>query len=98
MKALLSSSHPAHIPMSLPRSPQACRRVWLGTFDPRTSLLPDSCDPQKVKEFLQEKYEKKRWYKRSWGRIYGGQYSVRTPQSIFCPPLAGMWHQNSFTY
>lgn len=94
MKALLSSSHPAHIPMSPPRSPQACRRVWLGTFDPRTSLLPDSCDPQKVKEFLQEKYEKKRWYKRSWGRIYGGQYSVRTPQSIFCPPLAGMWHQN----
>ncbi|XP_059728627.1 arf-GAP domain and FG repeat-containing protein 2 isoform X6 [Haemorhous mexicanus] len=41
---------------------EACRRVWLGTFDPRTSLLPDSRDPQKVKEFLQEKYEKKRWY------------------------------------
>uniref|UniRef100_A0A8C3GVL6 Uncharacterized protein n=1 Tax=Corvus moneduloides TaxID=1196302 RepID=A0A8C3GVL6_CORMO len=39
---------------------EACRRVWLGTFDPRTSLLPDSCDPQKLKEFLQEKYEKKR--------------------------------------
>ncbi|XP_050843743.1 arf-GAP domain and FG repeat-containing protein 2 isoform X2 [Serinus canaria] len=39
---------------------EACRRVWLGTFDPRTSLLPDSHDPQKVKEFLQEKYEKKR--------------------------------------
>ncbi|XP_066196596.1 neuronal tyrosine-phosphorylated phosphoinositide-3-kinase adapter 1-like isoform X4 [Sylvia atricapilla] len=41
---------------------EACRRVWLGTFDPRTLLLPDSRDPQKVKEFLQEKYEKKRWY------------------------------------
>ncbi|XP_023801339.1 arf-GAP domain and FG repeat-containing protein 2 isoform X3 [Cyanistes caeruleus] len=41
---------------------EACRRVWLGTFNPRTSLLPDSRDPQKVKEFLQEKYEKKRWY------------------------------------
>ncbi|XP_062368214.1 arf-GAP domain and FG repeat-containing protein 2 isoform X15 [Cinclus cinclus] len=41
---------------------EACRRIWLGTFNPRTSLLPDSCDPQKVKEFLQEKYEKKRWY------------------------------------
>ncbi|XP_041342651.1 arf-GAP domain and FG repeat-containing protein 2-like, partial [Pyrgilauda ruficollis] len=41
---------------------EACRRVWLGTFDPRTSPLPDSRDPQKVKEFLQEKYEKKRWY------------------------------------
>ncbi|XP_065426570.1 arf-GAP domain and FG repeat-containing protein 2-like isoform X4 [Chrysemys picta bellii] len=41
---------------------EACRKVWLGSFDPRTSLLPDSRDPQKVKEFLQEKYEKKRWY------------------------------------
>uniref|UniRef100_A0A8C3S976 Arf-GAP domain-containing protein n=1 Tax=Chelydra serpentina TaxID=8475 RepID=A0A8C3S976_CHESE len=39
---------------------EACRKVWLGSFDPRTALLPDSRDPQKVKEFLQEKYEKKR--------------------------------------
>ncbi|XP_067411220.1 arf-GAP domain and FG repeat-containing protein 2 isoform X2 [Emydura macquarii macquarii] len=44
------------------RGNEACRKVWLGSFDPRTSLLPDSRDPQKVKEFLQEKYEKKRWY------------------------------------
>ncbi|XP_062840081.1 arf-GAP domain and FG repeat-containing protein 2 isoform X2 [Anolis carolinensis] len=44
------------------RGNEACRKIWLGTFDPRTSLLPDSQDPQKVKEFLQEKYEKKRWY------------------------------------
>lgn len=41
--------------------PQACRKIWLGSFDSRSSLLPDSQDPQKVKEFLQEKYEKKRW-------------------------------------
>uniref|UniRef100_A0A2K6C631 ArfGAP with FG repeats 2 n=1 Tax=Macaca nemestrina TaxID=9545 RepID=A0A2K6C631_MACNE len=39
-----------------------CRKIWLGLFDARTSLVPDSRDPQKVKEFLQEKYEKKRWY------------------------------------
>ncbi|XP_054851132.1 arf-GAP domain and FG repeat-containing protein 2 [Eublepharis macularius] len=44
------------------RGNQACRKIWLGSFDSRTSLLPDSQDPQKVKEFLQEKYEKKRWY------------------------------------
>ncbi|XP_042330001.1 arf-GAP domain and FG repeat-containing protein 2 isoform X2 [Sceloporus undulatus] len=44
------------------RGNEACRKIWLGTFDSRTSLLPDSQDPQKVKEFLQEKYEKKRWY------------------------------------
>ncbi|XP_030330424.1 arf-GAP domain and FG repeat-containing protein 2 isoform X2 [Strigops habroptila] len=41
---------------------EACRRVWLGTFDPRTSARPDARDPQRLKEFLQDKYEKKRWY------------------------------------
>ncbi|XP_032092690.1 arf-GAP domain and FG repeat-containing protein 2 [Thamnophis elegans] len=44
------------------RGNEACRKIWLGSFDSRSSLLPDSLDPQKVKEFLQEKYEKKRWY------------------------------------
>ncbi|XP_025032166.1 arf-GAP domain and FG repeat-containing protein 2 [Python bivittatus] len=44
------------------RGNEACRKIWLGSFDSRASLLPDSQDPQKVKEFLQEKYEKKRWY------------------------------------
>ncbi|XP_066130504.1 arf-GAP domain and FG repeat-containing protein 2 isoform X2 [Saccopteryx bilineata] len=44
------------------RGNEVCRKIWLGLFDPRTALIPDSRDPQKVKEFLQEKYEKKRWY------------------------------------
>ncbi|MEE6500733.1 hypothetical protein FKM82_003905 [Ascaphus truei] len=39
-----------------------CRQIWLGLFDDRSSSIPDFRDPQKVKEFLQEKYEKKRWY------------------------------------
>ncbi|XP_013969690.1 arf-GAP domain and FG repeat-containing protein 2 isoform X1 [Canis lupus baileyi] len=42
------------------RGNEVCRKIWLGLFDARTSLIPDSRDPQKVKEFLQEKYEKKR--------------------------------------
>ncbi|XP_040587302.1 arf-GAP domain and FG repeat-containing protein 2 isoform X3 [Mesocricetus auratus] len=44
------------------RGNEVCRKIWLGLFDARTSLIPDSRDPQKVKEFLQEKYERKRWY------------------------------------
>ncbi|XP_055462638.1 arf-GAP domain and FG repeat-containing protein 2 isoform X1 [Psammomys obesus] len=44
------------------RGNEVCRKIWMGLFDARTSLMPDSRDPQKVKEFLQEKYEKKRWY------------------------------------
>uniref|UniRef100_A0A4W2FS90 ArfGAP with FG repeats 2 n=1 Tax=Bos indicus x Bos taurus TaxID=30522 RepID=A0A4W2FS90_BOBOX len=41
------------------RGNEVCRKIWLGLFDARTSLIPDSRDPQKVKEFLQEKYERK---------------------------------------
>lgn len=40
---------------------QVCKRIWLGLYDDRTSSIPDFREPQKVKEFLQEKYEKKRW-------------------------------------
>ncbi|XP_014885060.1 arf-GAP domain and FG repeat-containing protein 1a isoform X11 [Poecilia latipinna] len=41
---------------------EVCKRIWLGLYDDRTSSVPDFREPQKVKEFLQEKYEKKRWY------------------------------------
>uniref|UniRef100_A0A8C5MFY0 Arf-GAP domain-containing protein n=1 Tax=Leptobrachium leishanense TaxID=445787 RepID=A0A8C5MFY0_9ANUR len=39
-----------------------CKQIWLGLFDERSSSVTDFRDQQKVKEFLQEKYEKKRWY------------------------------------
>ncbi|XP_026174381.1 arf-GAP domain and FG repeat-containing protein 1a isoform X2 [Mastacembelus armatus] len=41
---------------------EVCKRIWLGLYDDRTSSVPDFREPQKVKEFLQDKYEKKRWY------------------------------------
>ncbi|XP_043926373.1 arf-GAP domain and FG repeat-containing protein 1 isoform X8 [Protopterus annectens] len=41
---------------------EICKQIWLGLYDERSSSIPDFRDPQKVKEFLQEKYEKKRWY------------------------------------
>ncbi|XP_067879725.1 arf-GAP domain and FG repeat-containing protein 1-like isoform X3 [Heterodontus francisci] len=41
---------------------EVCRQIWLGLFDARSSIIPDYRDPQKIKEFLQDKYEKKRWY------------------------------------
>lgn len=40
---------------------QVCKQIWLGLYDDRTLVVPDFREPQKVKEFLQEKYEKKRW-------------------------------------
>ncbi|XP_069071734.1 arf-GAP domain and FG repeat-containing protein 2 isoform X2 [Pleurodeles waltl] len=44
------------------RGNEVCRKIWMGLYDSHSSTIPDSRDPQKVKEFLQEKYEKKRWY------------------------------------
>ncbi|XP_048838340.1 arf-GAP domain and FG repeat-containing protein 1a isoform X3 [Brienomyrus brachyistius] len=41
---------------------EVCKQIWLGLYDDRTSAVPDFREPQKVKEFLQEKYEKKRWF------------------------------------
>uniref|UniRef100_A0A7N6BP54 Arf-GAP domain-containing protein n=1 Tax=Anabas testudineus TaxID=64144 RepID=A0A7N6BP54_ANATE len=41
---------------------EVCKKIWLGLYDDRTSSVPDYREPQKVKEFLQDKYEKKRWY------------------------------------
>ncbi|XP_059931306.1 arf-GAP domain and FG repeat-containing protein 1a isoform X6 [Gadus macrocephalus] len=41
---------------------EVCKHMWLGLYDERATPIPDFRDPQKVKEFLQEKYEKKRWY------------------------------------
>uniref|UniRef100_A0A1A8NA02 ArfGAP with FG repeats 1a n=1 Tax=Nothobranchius pienaari TaxID=704102 RepID=A0A1A8NA02_9TELE len=41
---------------------EACKQIWLGLYDDRTSSVPDFREPQKVKEFLQDKYEKKRWF------------------------------------
>ncbi|KAM6932365.1 arf-GAP domain and FG repeat-containing protein 1a isoform 5-T5 [Lycodopsis pacificus] len=41
---------------------EVCKRMWLGLYDDRTTSIPDFREPQKVKEFLQDKYEKKRWY------------------------------------
>ncbi|XP_052472311.1 arf-GAP domain and FG repeat-containing protein 1 isoform X1 [Carassius gibelio] len=41
---------------------EACKQIWLGLYEDRNLAIPDFRDPQKVKEFLQDKYEKKRWY------------------------------------
>ena len=39
-----------------------CRRVWLALYDPQLGLEPDSKDGEKIKDFMAQKYEKKRFY------------------------------------
>ncbi|XP_016143457.1 arf-GAP domain and FG repeat-containing protein 2-like [Sinocyclocheilus grahami] len=38
------------------------RRTWLCIFDPKTDGCLDARDTQKLKEFLQDKYERKKWH------------------------------------
>ncbi|XP_028330031.1 arf-GAP domain and FG repeat-containing protein 2 isoform X2 [Gouania willdenowi] len=38
------------------------RRTWLSVFDPKADGCADMKDSQKFKEFLQDKYEKKKWH------------------------------------
>ncbi|CAM9176263.1 unnamed protein product, partial [Lampetra planeri] len=40
---------------------EVCRATWMGLHSERVGSLPDHKDSQKTKEFLQDKYEKKRW-------------------------------------
>ena len=43
-------------------SPQICRTVWLGLYDAKTRAGPESREEHKVRDFMIQKYEKKRWY------------------------------------
>lgn len=36
--------------------------MWLGLYDNRSYSEPDSKDENKIKDFMCQKYEKKRWY------------------------------------
>ncbi|TRY96356.1 hypothetical protein DNTS_000522 [Danionella cerebrum] len=38
------------------------RRTWLCSFDPKSDGCFDGRDTQKLKEFLQDKYERKKWH------------------------------------
>lgn len=39
-----------------------CKKVWLGLYDPRSGQEYDSREEQKVKDFMVQKYERKRWH------------------------------------
>ncbi len=37
---------------------QVCKPIWLGLYDDRNLVIPDFRELQKLKEFLQDKYER----------------------------------------
>ncbi|XP_068163880.1 arf-GAP domain and FG repeat-containing protein 2 isoform X2 [Antennarius striatus] len=64
------------------------RRTWLCVFDPPTDGCPDMKDCQKFKEFLQDKYEKKKWHfsKSKSRREAEGPWSPGGQQASHGPP------------
>nr|XP_058967245.1 arf-GAP domain and FG repeat-containing protein 1-like [Pocillopora verrucosa] len=39
-----------------------CKKVWLGLWNSSAPAEPESRDEQKIKDFMVQKYERKRWY------------------------------------
>ncbi|XP_061620098.1 arf-GAP domain and FG repeat-containing protein 2 isoform X6 [Phyllopteryx taeniolatus] len=67
------------------------RRTWLCAFDPKTDGCGDMKDSQKFKEFLQDKYEKKKWHfsKSKNRRDAEGPWSPGVQSVLVHGPLAG---------
>ncbi|XP_061524832.1 arf-GAP domain and FG repeat-containing protein 2 isoform X3 [Phycodurus eques] len=67
------------------------RRTWLCAFDPKTDGCADMKDSQKFKEFLQDKYEKKKWHfsKSKNRRDAEGPWSPGVQSVLVHGPLAG---------
>ena len=51
------SESPIHVFIS-----QYCKKVWLGLWNSTQPAEPESRDEQKIKDFMVQKYERKRWY------------------------------------
>ncbi|XP_006817970.1 uncharacterized protein LOC100371923 [Saccoglossus kowalevskii] len=58
----MASYTPQEIEFLEQKGNEYCRRVWLGLYDARSQAEPESKDEHKVRDFMQQKYEKKRWY------------------------------------
>uniref|UniRef100_T1IZ22 Arf-GAP domain-containing protein n=1 Tax=Strigamia maritima TaxID=126957 RepID=T1IZ22_STRMM len=58
----MTSFTPEEIEFIRGKGNEYCRRVWLGTHDSRGIVEPESKDEQRIKDFMIQKYERKRWY------------------------------------
>ncbi|XP_069042765.1 arf-GAP domain and FG repeat-containing protein 2 isoform X1 [Lepisosteus oculatus] len=69
---------------------EVCKTVWLAIYEPRLEGVFDPRDTQKLKEFLQDKYEKKKWHISKSKRT-----SVDGPWSPAVPPLTSPQQSSS---
>lgn len=71
------------------------KRTWLCTFDPKTDGCFDGRDSQKLKEFLQDKYERKKWHfsKSKNRRDMDGPFSPGMQNMPLAPHAAALQSQ-----
>ena len=55
------------------------RKVWLCRFKPSVHREPDSKDEHKVKDFMSDKYEKKRYYTEDTEALHEEARRMNTP-------------------
>ena len=53
--------------------------MWLGLYDMRSHMEPDSKDENKIRDFMSQKYEKKRWYVAPSESMYEEARTMNTP-------------------
>ncbi|KAL4631451.1 arf-GAP domain and FG repeat-containing protein 2-like isoform X1 [Arapaima gigas] len=72
------------------------KKMWLCAFDPKTDGCFDARDAQRLKEFLQDKYEKKKWHfskNKNWKEEEGpfspmGQGLSPSPPQLSTQPVS----------
>lgn len=63
-KLITSISFQLSLPFLPPSLPfQMARMIWMGRWDPRRDREPSKKDEQAFREFLRDKYERKKWYR-----------------------------------
>ncbi|XP_033100495.1 arf-GAP domain and FG repeat-containing protein 1-like [Anneissia japonica] len=58
----MASYSPEEIEFLQNHGNEVCRQIWLGLYDSKSRAEPESKEEQKVKDFMIQKYERKRWY------------------------------------
>ncbi|XP_065304094.1 arf-GAP domain and FG repeat-containing protein 1 isoform X1 [Dermacentor albipictus] len=81
-----------------------CKYVWLGLYDSRCPMEPDSRDEQRTRDLMIQKYERKRWYvdpEVALQRMHADQQqqgratAQQQPQPTPPPPTNHVPHSNS---
>lgn len=82
----MASFTPEEVELVKSRGNDVCRQTWLALYDPNTSLsAAETKDDQQIKDFMMDKYERKRFYHDGLLRNGG---TVTSPPASAVPTVA----------